>query len=124
MNLYAIVLLNFILKPGEFIVSEPIDRLLLWVGFQLSLLSLLYLTVATFKYWLHRQGAVGRELGRLSYGAYILHVVVLGALASLLAATGLGGLAKYLILAAAAWAASNLLTYGYSRVRGAIAARA
>ena len=113
MNLYTIVLINFFVRPGEFFVSQGVDRLLLWIGYHLSLLALLYLAVATFKYWFHRQGRLGRELGRLSYSVYILHVVVLGLMALALRATDLPGLVKYPLLALAAWLGSNLIAYAY-----------
>ena len=123
MNLYAIVLINFFIHPGEYFFTAPVDRLLLFTGFHLSLLALLYLAVATFKYFFHRQGGLGRELGRLSYNVYVLHVVVLGAIALALTNTGLPGLAKYPILALATWAGCNLIAYAYRRYRVSAASR-
>lgn len=115
MNLYALVLINYFLHPGQFIVSESVDRLLLWLGFHLSMLGLLYCGVATFKNWFRRQGRLGRELSRLSYDVYILHVVVMAPIALALRATGLPGLLKYVVLAVATWAASNALALAYRR---------
>lgn len=117
MNLYAIVLINFFVRPGEYFVSLPVDRLLLFTGFHLSLLAMLYLAVATFKYWFRRQRPLGRTLGRLSYGVYILHVAVLGPIAVALLKTDIPGLLKYAILAVATWLASNLIAYGWVTVR-------
>ena len=117
MNLYAIVLINFFVRPGEYFVSLAIDRLLMFIGFHLSLLALLYMAVATFKYWFRSQGPLGRALSRLSYSVYILHLAVLGPIAVILLRTDLPGLLKYPILALATWMASNLIAYGYAAVR-------
>lgn len=117
MNLYAVVLINFFLRPGEYFVSASGDRLLLWIGFHLSMLSLLYGAVTTFQYYFNRQGALGKELGKLSYNVYIIHVVVLGAVALALFGTDIPALVKYSILALATYAGSNLIAYAYARVK-------
>lgn len=120
MNLYATVLINFFLKPGEYIVSLGVDRLLMWIGFHLSMLAMIYLAVATFKNWVNRQGHLGRELAELSYGVYIVHVPVLGAIAATLLGTGIPGMLKYLIAGVVAWVASNGITLASKRVTSSI----
>ncbi|MBN1361989.1 MAG: hypothetical protein JW993_15445 [Sedimentisphaerales bacterium] len=71
-------------RPGSFIVSRFIDSLILWFTFHLSLFCLLYLTVETFRRYLNRQGRLGKELSANSYYVYIIHTIVLGALALML----------------------------------------
>lgn len=115
MNLYVLVLLNFFLRPGEYIFSRNADGLLLWLGFHLSMLGLVYCLVTTFKYFFNRQGKLGGELGKLSYDVYIVHVIVLGLIALALLETDIPGLLKYPILAFSTWVASNLIAYGYAR---------
>ena len=115
MNLYAIVLINFFLKPGEYIVSLPVDRLLMWIGFHLSMLAMIYLSVTTFRNWINRDGGLARTLASLSYGVYIVHVPVLGAIAMAFGGSGMPGLVKYLTVALATWVVSNLATWGYKR---------
>ncbi len=112
-NLYVVVLLNYFVRPGEFIVSEGADLLLLWLGYHLSMLSLLYCAVTTFKYFFNRQGRLFRELGRLSYGVYIIHVAVLGPIAYALLGTELPALLKYPILAITTYAVSNMIVFAY-----------
>jgi len=115
-NIYVVVLLNFFLRPGKYIVSEGVDMLLLWFGFHLSMLALLYCAVTTFKYFFNRQGRLGRELGRLSYSVYIIHIAVLGPIALVLLKTDIPALLKYPILGLATYAASNLIAYAYARI--------
>jgi peptidoglycan/LPS O-acetylase OafA/YrhL len=114
-NIYVVVLLNFFLRPGQYILCARIDELLLWFCSHLSMLSLLYLAVTTFKYYFNRQGRLGGVLGRLSYNVYIIHIVVMGPIALFLLDTDLPALVKYPILALATYVASNLLVYAYTR---------
>jgi len=116
-NIYVVVLLNFFLRPGQYIVSEDIDVLLLWFGFHLSMLSLLYCAVTTFKYFFNRQGRLGRELGKLSYNVYIIHVAVIGIFALALLKTDIPAILKYPILALATYAGSNLIVFAYNKIR-------
>ena len=113
-NIYVITLLNFLFRPGAYLISEGADLLLLWVGFHLSMLSLLYCAVTTFKYFFNRQGRLGRELGKLSYNVYIIHIVVMGPIALVLLTTDIPGILKYPILALTTYAASNLIVYAYT----------
>lgn len=115
MNLYVFVLLNFFLRPGEYFFSELTDGLLLWIGFHMSMLGLIYCVVTTFKYYFNRQGWLGRELSRLSYNVYIIHIMVMAPIALVLLETEIPGIVKYPILALATYAGSNLIAYGYTR---------
>jgi len=114
-NIYIVVLINYFLRPGEFIVSEGVDVLLLWFGFHLSMLSLLYCAVTTFKYFFNRQGRLGRELGKLSYNVYIIHIMVMAPIALALLKTDIPAILKYPILALTTYAASNLIVYAYTK---------
>lgn len=120
MNLYAVVLINFFIHPGEYFVSLWADRLLLWTGFHLSMLALLYAAVTTFHYYFETQTWFGRKLAELSYGVYIVHVIPLGLLALVLRGVEMPALAKYALLAVSAWAASNLLVWFYARGKATV----
>jgi len=122
-NIYIIILLNYIFRPGEFVVSEGADLLLLWFGFHLSLLALLYCAVTTFKYFFNHKGRLGRELGRLSYGVYIIHIAVMGPIALVLLNIDIPGLLKYPILTLTTYAAGNLIVYVYANTVKKLAAR-
>jgi peptidoglycan/LPS O-acetylase OafA/YrhL len=119
-NIYVVVLLNFFLRPGQYIVSEDVDVLLLWFGFHLSMLSLLYCAVTTFKYFFNRQGRLGRELGRLSYSVYIIHIAVMGPIALALLSTEIPAILKYPILALTTYAGSNVIVYAYSSLKATL----
>ncbi len=123
MNLYVVVLINFFLRPGEFFVSANVDRLSLWFGFYLSLFSLLYLAVTTFKYYFNRQGRLGGALGKLSYNVYIIHIMVMGPIALGLLDIDIPALLKYPILTVATYAGSNLIAYAYIKTAATLTAR-
>jgi fucose 4-O-acetylase-like acetyltransferase len=112
-NLYILVLINFFIRPGNFIFSETIDLILLWLGFHLSLLCLLYLMVTTFRYYLNKQGKILKALNENSYNVYIIHVIVIGCIALIMLNTTIPSLSKYLTLAVSTWVISNLIVYFY-----------
>jgi hypothetical protein len=113
LNVYIIVLLNLILRPGQYFVSLTVDLLVLWIAAQLSMLTMLYLLVAGGRFWWNRQGRLGRALSESSYGVYIIHLVVVGGGALLLLNVAVPSLWKAVILTLSAWVASNVLVYGY-----------
>jgi len=115
MNLYIIVLINFFIRPNSFIFSEIIDRILLSLGFHLSLLCLLYLMVTTFRYYLNKQGKLLKALNNNSYNVYIIHVIVIGGIALTMLNTSIPSLLKYPILVVSAYVTSNLIISFYRR---------
>jgi fucose 4-O-acetylase-like acetyltransferase len=120
MNLYAIVLINFFLKPGQYIISASLDRLLLWIGFHASMLALIYLAVTTFRNWIDQSGQLARRLARQSYGVYIVHAPILGLVALGLRATSMPGTVKYIVAGAGTWVLSNLVVWLWHSGRKAI----
>jgi fucose 4-O-acetylase-like acetyltransferase len=113
LNLYILVLINFFLRPGSYMFSRIMDLFLLWLGFHLSLLCLLYLMVTTFRYYLNKQGKILKALNENSYGVYIIHVIVIGCIALIMLNASIPSLLKYLTLAIASWVLSNLIVYFY-----------
>jgi peptidoglycan/LPS O-acetylase OafA/YrhL len=116
MNVYIIFLLNLIFKPGQFILSEMADVALVWFGFHLSLLGLMYILINTFRYYLNRNGKVLSLLNESSFGVYVVHFIVVGAIASILLEAAVPSLGKYVLLATAAYIASNLIVSLYRRI--------
>jgi hypothetical protein len=112
-NLYILVLINFFIRPGSYIFSKIIDIILLWLGFHLSLLCLLYLMVTTFRYYLNKQGKILKALNENSYNVYIIHVIVIGCIALIMLNTTIPSLLKYLTLVVSTWVLSNLIVYFY-----------
>jgi len=113
---YIFFLLYPWLKPGNYIVSEIIHKLVLWFSFHLSLLCMLYVMINTFRYYLNKQGRISKELNKNSYNIYIIHVIVIGGIALTMLNTEIPSLLKYLILTVSTYVASNLIIYFYRKV--------
>jgi peptidoglycan/LPS O-acetylase OafA/YrhL len=96
-------------------VSPFVDRLIWWLGFDLSVLCMIYLMVQSFWRYLDRTGWVWDELNRNSYGVYIIHVIVVGTIALLLLNVTLPAMIKWLVLTVSAYGASNLIASLYRR---------
>lgn len=106
---YIVLLLYPWFHPGDFVVSQTVHRLLLWLSFHLSLLCLLYVMIETFRRYQNKQGRIRRELNRNSYYVYIIHTIVLGGLALLLLNATIPSLWKYLILTLSTYATSHVI---------------
>jgi len=114
MNVYIVFLINLILNPGNYIFSKVADVFLVWFSFHLSLLSLMYIVINTFRYYLNRKGKILNRLNNYSYGVYIIHFIVMGGLAVILLKATMSSLAKYAILTVSTYAASNLIVFLYN----------
>jgi fucose 4-O-acetylase-like acetyltransferase len=116
LNLYLFIIIYSFIKPGNFIFSENVHTLLKWVSFHLSLLSLLYIMIATFRYYVNKQGKIWKELNKNSYNVYIIHVIVIGGIALTMLNTAIPSLLKNLILIVSTYVSSNLIIYFYRKV--------
>jgi len=108
-TLYLGSLIYSLVKPDDFIVSKAVDQLFIRFFFHVSLLSLLYTVINTFRYYLNKQGKIGEELNKNSYYVYIIHVIVMGGIALTMLNTEIPSLVKYLILTVSTYAASNMI---------------
>jgi hypothetical protein len=97
------------------LVSPFVDRLIWWLGFDFSVLCMVYLMVQSFWRYLDRPGRIWAELNGNSYGVYITHVIVIGAIALLLLNVTIPAELKYLILTVSAYLTSNLIVSLYRR---------
>jgi peptidoglycan/LPS O-acetylase OafA/YrhL len=113
MNVYIIFLINLVFNPGNYIISEVVDVILVWFSFHLSLFSLLYVAINTFRYYLNRGGKILNRLNNYSYGVYIIHFVVMGGIALILLRLTLPSVAKYALLIVSTFVASNLIVSLY-----------
>ncbi len=113
---YIFFLLYPWFRSGQFIVSQIIDRLILWFSYQLSLLCLVYVMIETFRRYQDRQGKLRNELNKNSYYVYIIHVIVMGSLALIMLNTAIPSLLKHLILTVSTYVASNLVICFYRKV--------
>jgi len=118
---YVALLLIPIVRPGAIVVSPLVHHVLLWFSFYLALVSLLYLLVSTFWRYFDRPGQVWSALNRNSYYVYIIHVIVLGAIAALLLDSDMPSLLKYGTVALTAYLLSNAIAWLYRQAvrRGA-----
>jgi fucose 4-O-acetylase-like acetyltransferase len=115
-DIYVFLIIYSFVKPGEFIFSQIVDRIIIIFSFHLSLLSLLYLMVETFRRYLNKWGKIMMELNRNSYYVYIIHVVVLGGIALIMLNTAVPSLLKYLILAVSTYVTCNLIISIYRKI--------
>jgi len=65
--------------------------------------------ISTFRYYLNKQGRIGKEWNKNSYYVYIIHVIVLGVIALTMLNLAIPSLLKYLILTLSTFVASNLI---------------
>jgi fucose 4-O-acetylase-like acetyltransferase len=107
MYIYFYVL--YLMYPGNFIFSRILDSLLMWFSFNLSLLCLLFVMISTFRYYLNKQGRIGKEWNKNSYYVYIIHVIVLGVIALIMLNVAIPSLFKYLLLTVSTFVVSNLI---------------
>ena len=117
MNVYLLFLLAPWIKPGTVFITPTLDRVVLWTSFYMSLVTMLYLSIQTFRRYLDRGGPVWRELSRNSYSVYVVHVIAIGGIGLLLLGSPMPSLAKYLTLTMASYVISNLLASLYRRLR-------
>lgn len=108
-NIYVWFLLLPWIVPGTVFVTPIADRVILWLSFHLSLLSLMYLMIKSFRRYVDRTGPLWDALNQNSYYVYIIHVVVLGGIALILRDTTLPSMAKYLTLAVSTYLVSTLM---------------
>jgi len=102
--------------PGEFRISEIADTGLIWLNFHFALAGLLFVLIYLFKFYVNKQSAIGKVLSQSSYNVYIIHVVVLGALALPLINIELPSLLKFVILTASTYVVCSLLLYLYQMI--------
>ena len=98
--------------PEGFTVT-PLYRLIWWLSFHLSLLSMLYAMIETFWRYFDRTGRISSELNKNSYGVYIIHVIMIGVFGTLLLNLNLPALVKYPVLILLTYGVSNLVVSLY-----------
>jgi hypothetical protein len=103
--------------PEGYLISPFVDRVIWWLSFHLSLVSMVYLMIESFWRYLDRTGRIWDELNRNSYGVYIIHVIVIGVFGTLLLNLNLPAVVKYLLLIVLTYVGSNLVVSLYRSVR-------
>jgi fucose 4-O-acetylase-like acetyltransferase len=113
---YIFLLINYIFNPGKYILSEISDGVLFLLSLQISMLSLMYIVINTFRFYANKERKLLRILSDNSYGIYIIHFVIIGAIATLLLNTNITSIARYVITAISAFLISNLIISFYREI--------
>jgi len=100
-HIFARILPFFYLD--EFAIT-PVYRLVWWLTFDLSLISLMFVMIESFRRYFDKPGPIWDHLNRNSYGVYVIHVIYIGVFGTLLLNHELPALVKYPTL--------FILTYG------------
>jgi fucose 4-O-acetylase-like acetyltransferase len=119
---YIIFLIFPLVSSEEFIISAVIDRLILWIGFYLSLTCLLYLLIETFWRYGDKTGKIGNELNLNSYYVYLIHVIVLGVIAWALLDSSMPSVLKFLTLTLSTYLACNVIVSLFRRAESRVKA--
>jgi fucose 4-O-acetylase-like acetyltransferase len=99
-------------NPAEFVVT-PIYRFVWHLSFYLSVLSLVYVMIESFRRYLDKSGKLWDVLNRNSYGVYIIHVIMIGVFGTLLLNLNVPAVVKWILLFVSTYLGSNLLVSGY-----------
>ncbi|MBT5428216.1 MAG: acyltransferase [Bacteroidetes bacterium] len=116
LNIYIYFVIYNLIKPDDPLISEVVDTLLVRLNYMLSLAYLLYILIISFKNYLNKQTKISKALNANSYSVYIIHVIVMGALALPMLYSAIPSLLRFLILAVGTWVVSNLIVSVYRRV--------
>ena len=65
--------------------------------------------INTFRYYLNKQGRIGKAWNKNSYYVYIIHVIVLGVIALTMLNVAIPSLLKYIVLTVSTFVTSNLI---------------
>jgi fucose 4-O-acetylase-like acetyltransferase len=125
-TVYILFLLYPWFKPGQFVVSEIIHKLILWFSFHLSLFCLVYVMIETFRRYQNKTGKLRNLLNRNSYYVYIIHVIMMGGIALMMLNVAIPSVTKHLVLTVLTFTACNFVILSYRKlldkcqVRGSI----
>lgn len=113
---YVVFLLYPLFNPGQLWVSGAAHRVILWSSYHVSLLGLMVLMIETARRYLDKSGTLQNLCNKTSYGVYIIHVIVTGALAWLMLNTSIPSLAKHLLLSVSTFAISVGIVNVYHKI--------
>jgi len=122
LGIYTMVALNLffnLITPNRnyFFFSESIDRVLYYASAISSMLSLLYVLVHVFRFNFNKINPIMKQLNKNSYSVYIIHVIVIGVIATAMLPLSIPAFIKFLILATSAFVVSNLIVYSYQMAK-------
>jgi hypothetical protein len=106
---YGVIVVYPFLSNGAALISPIADMIVKWFSFCLTLALMLYLVIETFRRYFNGSGIFWRMQNLNSYYVYILHMIVLGGVATVLLNLSIPSMAKYPVLALATYIVSNLI---------------
>lgn len=118
---FTLVALNFffnMIDPDRnyFYISEQIDRALYYATFLLSMLSFLQIFIHAFRFSFNKHYTFMEKLNENSYSVYIIHVIVIGVLATILMSISIAPVIKVIILTLSTFILSNAIICGYNKL--------
>ena len=122
LGLYTVVALNLFFnmidpQRNYFFVSEFIDKIIYYVSMLVSMLNFLYIFIYSFRFSLNKNYRIMKHLNKNSYQVYIIHIIVMGVIALILVKLAIPAFIKYLILAILTFVISNIIIYGYKKIK-------
>lgn len=120
-SVFTVVALNLffnMISPDRnyYFVSELVDRIAYYITMLLSMLSFLYVFIYMFRFYFNKSNGLMTQLNKNSYQVYIIHVVVLGAIALPMMHLNIPAFVKFIVLTIVTFAVSNMLVYLYRRL--------
>ena len=121
MTIYIIISLNYffnIVYPERnyYFISKNIDSILYYSSSLLTTLSFLYLLIDVFALKLNKTSRLMSSLNRGSYNVYIIHMIVIGLIATPLIALEINAYLKFGIVAIVSFVASHLIIQLYYKL--------
>ncbi len=112
---YLFFVIYGIIKPYDFLVSNLIDTLIEQTCFLLSMNYFVYSMISLFRRFFNNSNRLTDEMNRNSYGVYIIHVVVMGVIATLLVLVQMPVLLKFGLTVLVTFVIGNLCVAMYKR---------
>ena len=122
LGIFTAVALNLffnLITPDRnyFYVSESVDRVLYYASAISSMLSFLYVLIHAFRFNFNKINPIMKQLNKSSYSVYIIHVIVIGVIATAMLPLSIPAFIKFLILTVSSFVVSNLLVYSYQMAK-------
>ena len=120
-SVFTVVALNLffnMISPDRnyYFVSELVDRIVYYITLLLSMLSFLSVFIYLFRFYFNKSNGLMAHLNRNSYQVYIIHVVVLGVIATLMLNWDIPVFIKFILLTLLTYTVSNVIVYIYKQL--------
>ena len=113
---YIVFLLNPVLNPGFVLLSPLADTSIKWLSFQISILGLTLIFLESGRRCLNKTNWLFELFNQHSLSIYVVHVIVLGILATAMLNLDAPSFLKYIILAAGTFIGSFAIAFGIAKI--------